>query len=523
MLEAILPPNEQQRLAVLLDLKILDTPPEERFDRITRLAARLFGVPIAMVTLIDAERQWFKSRVGIDIAGSPRSTSFCAHALLQDGVMVVEDATHDARFSGNPMVVDAPHVRFYAGHPVSAPDGSHVGTLCLVDQAPRQFTEEECLVLRDLAGIVTHEIAARQLQDHLAEQRENETWLRALLENAPDGVMMVDEDGAIVSLNPAAEALYGCTSADLKGRLARSLMVESADGIADRVHAGQTVMMEGTGLRLDNTTFPLEFSVRALRLEGKLHYAAVVRNVAHRRDSEAATRERDARRSKYLATATHELRTPMASVLGFSELLVKREFDQPTGQELVNIIHAQAKVLISVTNQLLELARIEAGGRAGLRMGTHSMTDVLDQSLQTLSPQGKNARIKLIIAPDVPLVAADPQRLQVALANLIGNALNYSKADTTVTVTVQPQEHRGLPGVEVRVADQGIGMNTEQVIRMYDAFYRAKTLPEVPGSGLGLAIFKEIIELHNATVEVDSAPGEGTVVSLVLPAAGGRR
>jgi signal transduction histidine kinase len=146
---------------------------------------------------------------------------------------------------------------------------------------------------------------------------------------------------------------------------------------------------------------------------------------------------------------------------------------------------------------------------------------VLDQCLQTLAPQGKNARIALTIAPDVPDVAADPQRLQVALANVIGNALNYSKADTTVTVTVQPQEHRGLPGVEVRVVDHGIGMNTEQLIRMYDAFYRAKTLPEVPGSGLGLAIFKEIIELHNATVEVDSAPGEGTVVSLVLPAAGG--
>ena len=520
MLEATLPPNEQQRLAVLLDLNLLDTPPEERFDRITRMAARMFHVPIAMVTLIDAERQWFKSRVGIDLAASPRGTSFCAHALLQDGVMVVEDATHDARFSGNPIVQEAPHVRFYAGHPISAPDGSHIGTLCLIDREPRQFSEEECLVLRDLAGIVTHEVAARQLQSHLVEQREHENWLRALLDNAPDSVMLLDEEGAILSLNPAAEEMYRCTSADLKGRQGRTLMVESAAGIAARLDAGLTVMFEGTGRRLDNTTFPMEFSVRALRLDGKRRYAAVVRNVAHRRDSEAATRERDARRSKYLATATHELRTPMASVLGFSELLVKREFDQKTGQELVDIIHAQAKVLISVTNQLLDLARIEAGGRAGLRVGTHSMADVLEQCLQTLAPQGRNARIDLTIAPDVPLVAADPQRLQAALANVIGNALHYSAADTRVAVTVRPQEHRGLQGVEIRVEDRGIGMTTEQLIRMYDPFYRAKTLPDVPGSGLGLAIFKEIIELHNATVEVDSAPGQGTVVSLVLPAAG---
>jgi PAS domain S-box-containing protein len=523
MLEATLPPDEQQRLAVLLDLNILDTPPEERFDRITRLAARLFHVPMAMVTLIDADRQWFKSRVGIDHAALPRSTSFCAHAMLQDGVMVVEDATHDARFSDNPVVQEAPHVRFYAGHRISAPDGSHIGTLCLVDREPRQFSEEECLVLRDLAGIVTHEVAARQLAAHLVEQREHENWLRALLDNAPDSVMLLDEEGAILSLNPAAEEMYGCTSADLKGRQGRTLMVESAAGIPARLDAGQTVMFEGTGRRLDDTTFPMEFSVRALRLDGKRRYAAVVRNVAHRHDSAAATRDRDARRSKYLATATHELRTPMASVLGFSELLGKREFDPQTGQELVNIIHAQAKVLISVTNQLLDLARIEAGGRAALRIGTHSMADILDQSLQTLAPLERNARITLAIAPDVPLVAADPQRLQLALANVIGNALDYSAAGTTVTVTVQPQDHRGLPGVEVRVADQGIGMTTEQLIRMYDPFYRAKALPDVAGSGLGLAIFKEIIELHNGTLEVDSAPGQGTVVSLVLPAAGGRR
>jgi PAS domain S-box-containing protein len=520
MLEAIVPPDEQQRLAVLLDLNILDTPPEERFDRITRLAARLFHVPIAMVTLIDGERQWFKSRVGTELAATPRGSSFCAHAMLHDGVTVIEDATHDARCSGNPAALGALDVRFYAAHPIFAPDGIRIGTLCLIDQAPRQFSDEERLVLRDLAGMVTHEVAARQLQSHLVEQREHENWLRALLDNAPDGVMLLDEEGAILSLNPAAEALYGCTSAELKGRQGRTLMVESAAGLAARLDAGQTVQFECTGRRLDNTTFPMEFSVRAMRLDGKRRYAAVVRNVAHRRDAAAATRERDARRSKYLATATHELRTPMASVLGFSELLVKREFDQQTGQELVNIIHAQAKVLISVTNQLLDLARIEAGGRAGLRMGMHSMADVLDQSLQTLAPQGKNARIVLTIAPDVPLVAADPQRLQAALASVIGNALSYSPADTTVTVTVRPQEHRGLAGVEVRVEDRGIGMNTEQLIRMYDPFYRARTLPDVPGSGLGLAIFKEIIELHNATVEVDSAPGQGTVLSLVLPAAG---
>jgi PAS domain S-box-containing protein len=519
MLEAPLPLDETRRLEVLLNLNILDTPPEQRFDRITRVASRMFHVPIAMVTLIDGHRQWFKSRVGVDLSESPRGTSFCAHTILQDGVMVVEDASFDPRFADNPMVTDGPKVRFYAGFPVAAPDGSKIGTLCLIDQAPRQFSEDEQALLRDLAGMVAHEVAATELQRVMREQREAELWLRGLLDNAPDGVLLVDEDGAILSINPAAEELFGCTSADVQGRPARSLMVETVENISAALDEGKTVTVEGTGRRLDHSTFPLEFSVRAMRLEGKRRYAAIVRDVARRRDAEAALRERDARRSKYLATATHEMRTPMASVLGFSELLMKREFDQKTGQELVNIIHAQAGVLITVTNQLLDLARIEAGGKGALKIGIVSIAEVFQHTMLALEPQGRNARIRMTVEAGVAPVAADPTRLQQALVILLGNALNYSAADTQVTLGVAPALWRGMPGVAIKVADQGIGMSEEQIVRVYEAFYRARAKPEVAGSGMGMAIFKEIADLHNAEVDIDSATGRGTTITLILPAA----
>jgi PAS domain S-box-containing protein len=519
MLEAPLPLDEPRRLAVLLNLNMLDTPPEERFDRITRMAARLFHVPIALVSLIDQERQWFKSRVGLDIGESPRRTSFCTHAMLQEGVMVVEDACADARFADNPMVTQEPHVRFYAGSPIAAPDGSKIGTLCLIDHTARHFSDDERAMLRDLACMVAHEVAATELQRHLRDRRENEAWLRGLLDNAPDGVMMLDENGAVLSLNPAAEELFGCTSAELIGRPGRSLMVETIEGISDALRNGRAVTADGNGRRPDGTTFPLEFSVRTMRLDGKLRYAAIVRNIARRREAEQAIVARDARRAKYLATATHELRTPMASVLGFSELLMKREFDAKTGAELIGIIHAQAGVLISVTNQLLDLSRIESGGKGALRIGTHTLADLFAQTLAALAPLGQNGRIVLTIDPAAAPVAADPQRLQLALVNLVGNALKYSNDDTEVTIDVAPAPYRGMAGVQVRVTDRGIGMTPEQVARMYDAFYRAGARPDVAGSGLGMAIFKEIADLHNAAVAVDSAPGRGTTVTLVLPAA----
>ncbi|WP_332876440.1 ATP-binding protein [Massilia sp. S19_KUP03_FR1] len=519
MLEASLPPDEEQRLAVLFNLNILDTPPEQRFDRITRMAARLFNVPIALVTLIDGERQWFKSRVGMALSETPRRIAFCAHTLLQDGVMVVEDAADDARFSDNPLVQEQPNVRFYAGHAFAAPDGSKLGTLCLIDRAPRDFSDDERTTLRDLACMVAHEVAASELQRHLREQRANEAWLRSLLDNAPDGVMMLDQDGVILSLNPAAEALFGATSAQLQGRRARSLLVETIDGIRDALAAGQTVTIESTGRAPDGSTFPIEFSVRAMRLDGKLRYAAIVRDVGQRRAAEDALRAREARRNQYLATATHELRTPMASVLGFSELLMKREFDQATGQELIGIIHDQASVLIAVTNQLLDLARIESGGKAGLRIGIHQVAALVGQVLDLPALQGNRARVTVDIDSSVPPLAVDPQRFQLALANLLSNALAYSDAGTQVVVNAVPVIYRGMPGVQIRVSDQGIGMSTEQLVRMYDPFYRAKAKPEVVGSGLGMAIFREIAELHNAAVEVDSAPGCGTVITMTLPAA----
>ena len=157
---APLPANESERLRSLRALDILDTGPDERFDRLTRLTRRLFGVPIAVVSLVDSDRQWFKSVVGLDAAETPRAHSFCAHAILSEDVMVVPDALLDPRFADNPAVTGPPHVRFYAGCPLSLADGSRVGTLCLVDHRPRRLDEAAVGLLRDLAFLVLRELTA---------------------------------------------------------------------------------------------------------------------------------------------------------------------------------------------------------------------------------------------------------------------------------------------------------------------------------------------------------------------------
>jgi diguanylate cyclase (GGDEF)-like protein len=163
MLVPPIPVNESTRLNALRALSILDTPAEERFDRLTRLARRIFDVPIALVSLVDENRQWFKSCVGLDASETSRDVSFCAHAILHDDIMMVPDTLMDERFQDNPLVTGEPGIRFYAGCPLSVPDGSKLGTLCLIDVKPRGFDEEDRALLHDLGRMAGEELAAAQL------------------------------------------------------------------------------------------------------------------------------------------------------------------------------------------------------------------------------------------------------------------------------------------------------------------------------------------------------------------------
>jgi CheY-like chemotaxis protein len=157
-MRAAIPDDEEQRMASLRELNILDTEPDERFDRITRLAAALFDVPISMVTLVDEDRQWFKSCIGLGKKEDSRDTAFCAHVVHSGAPMIIEDAFLDHRFADNPLVMNEPRIRFYAGYPLILDNGSCIGTLCLIDTRPRTLHASDLERLHDLADIAMQEI-----------------------------------------------------------------------------------------------------------------------------------------------------------------------------------------------------------------------------------------------------------------------------------------------------------------------------------------------------------------------------
>ncbi len=171
MIEARLPENEPERLDFLHGMNVLDTPIEERFERITRLVCTTLDVPIAAISLVDETRQWFKSVQGINASETPRSIAFCAHVILEDGIVVVNDATKDERFYNNPLVTGAPNIRTYVGCPIYASNKVKVGTLCAIDTKERHFTKEQLNTLKDLTKIAEAELAIDAVSEWPAAAR----------------------------------------------------------------------------------------------------------------------------------------------------------------------------------------------------------------------------------------------------------------------------------------------------------------------------------------------------------------
>ena len=177
-MSAPIPQDEKRRLKVLWQYEVLDTVPEEVFDDLTELAARICEAPIALISLVDESRQWFKARVGTTVKETSRDISFCAYAILQPDLFIVPDAAKDDRFAQNPLVTSDPKIRFYAGAPLITPDGHALGTLCVLDKVPRELRDDQKQALTILARHVVTQLELRRRSRELAEARQTDAQLR---------------------------------------------------------------------------------------------------------------------------------------------------------------------------------------------------------------------------------------------------------------------------------------------------------------------------------------------------------
>ena len=317
--------GEAGRLAALRSLHLLDTDAEQAYDDITRLAARICEVPIALVSLVDEDRQWFKSRVGLDVCETPRGTSFCVHAIHQQGIFLVPDATADPRFCDNPLVTGDPHIRFYAGVPLVTAEGHALGSLCVIDRCPRFLSPDRQDALFALGRLVVAQMELRLRtagQEHLLAEQElliaehelllaenvriaeapllNKIHSEVVIQATLDCVVAVDTDGRVTGWNPAAERTFGWARAEAVGQPLQTLIIPERLraahewGLAGYLPNGEEPVrdtrIEVCAARRDGTEFPVELTVVSLGAVGSgggTGFTAFLRDLSAQRGAEA--------------------------------------------------------------------------------------------------------------------------------------------------------------------------------------------------------------------------------------------
>jgi diguanylate cyclase (GGDEF)-like protein/PAS domain S-box-containing protein len=319
------PPDELERQQLLNALDLLDSEEEEVFDRVTRLVSRLLKVPVALFTLVDGNRQWFKSQVGMDARETPRELAFCAHAILQDQPLVVADATSDARFADNPLVTGAPNIRFYAGVPIRSSGGLAIGTLCAIGDEARVLTADELCIMVDLADIVQKEVqsrerlavAGRHMLRSEAVLSASEARFRSIFDLASIGIALVSPAGGWLSTNAELSRMLGYAPEELQ-RLTFQQITWPADldldldlGLLQQLRSGQLAryQLEKRYIRKDGAIIWANLDVSAkYNADGEIEYfISVIKDITAQKEAEGALNALHADLEARVAERTLEL------------------------------------------------------------------------------------------------------------------------------------------------------------------------------------------------------------------------
>ncbi|GKS66191.1 hypothetical protein YTPLAS72_34950 [Nitrospira sp.] len=540
-----LPADEASRLAALHQYEILDTQPDEGFDNLAKLASHFCRTPIVLIGFVDTHRLWLKTKVGIDVSEIPRDIAFCAHAIQGQDLFVVPDATQDRRFADNPLVTGAPNIRFYAGMPLLTQSGHAIGTLCVIDRAPRQLTVDQLDALRMLGKQV---ISRLELKRAETAARDRESQLRAIVDQAVDGIITIDERGLIESFNPAAQRLFGYTAAEAIGQNVKILMPEpyqsEHDGYLTRYRqTGQAKIIgigrEVVGLRKDGSTFPLDLAVSKMERGPRRSFIGIVRDITDRKNAEhqleeaafemecqnmelaslheqvvAATQAK----SEFLASMSHEIRTPMNAIVAMSDLLQETTLSTEQ-QEYVGRFSRAASSLLELINDVLDLSKIEAGHMEleSVPFDIHDLMDTIGE-LMAARAYGKHLEFGVFVHPDVPTwVQGDPTRLRQVIVNLVGNAIKFTEQGE-VTVRVEPEQSRA-DLLSCSVTDTGIGIPENRIKKIFEGFTQVDSsiTRKYGGTGLGLNISKQLVEMMGGQIDVSSREGTGSTFSCIVP------
>lgn len=543
------PADEAERVGLLRRLDILDTAQEQQFDDLVNLAAQWCEAPIALVSLVDADRQWFKARTGLPTRQTGRAESFCAHVVADGRPLVVEDTLTDPRFWDNPLVLGEPEIRFYAGMPLTLSGGHTLGTLCVIDRQCRVLSGEQTSALERLARQVTHLLETRRALLELRDEARDISRREALLSegmaaagealwdwNVERGVLNnAISHGGLLGYPPGDRHLelsawtdlihpedvmpaWHAIVAHLKGRapfyeadyrmrhaLGHWIWVRSRGKVVERQPDGRAVRMIGTVADI-TIRKQLEEQVRELN--------AQLAKETERAKSLAEDKTR------FLATMAHEIRTPLNSIVGASRLAL----ETPPGDDQADnlaLVHDAALQLARLVDGILDFSKLEAKG-VELSFSGVNLAGLLRrlQELFRVQAQVRGLSFRCSLDEQMPpLIRADLMRLEQVLCNLLGNAFKFTEHGTVRLDVSREDDARLGPRVVFTVSDSGVGIAPGQLKHLFTEFTQADDAiaRQYGGTGLGLAISRRMARLMGGDVTLSSTPGQGTTARLEIP------
>lgn len=508
-MKAALPLNEDIRLRALYELSILDTPREQSYDDIAQLAMMICQVPIAVVSLVDKDRQWFKSCLGLDATETHRDLAFCAHAILTPReVLEVEDATKDYRFVDNLLVTGAPGIRFYAGAPLVTQSGLVLGTLCVIDYKPGKLSQEQKSSLILLANQVVKLLELRESNQKITEQAAKFSTFYLM---SPVAIALNRlADGVFLEANPELYRILGYSEAEFIGLSYWDITPQQYKTneikLLDEIRReGRYGPYEKHFINKAGDWVPVILSGVLIKdAAGELLIWSVIQDISERKRIEQLKNE-------FVSTVSHELRTPLTSISAALGMVVGGMLGE-VPEKINDILRVAAKNsqrLTLLINDLLDMEKLVAG-KMVFDLKPALAMPMLEQAVLENKAFADQYSVTYEINGSVAneLILVDGQRLQQVLSNFLSNAAKFSPKDSKVEINLSQNNGH----LRITVRDYGQGISLEFQKRIFQKFAQADSTDarRRGGTGLGLAISKELVERMGGKIGFTSQVDQGS-------------
>ena len=547
--------EDVQRVKEVYSLNELDTPPENQFDRLTKMASVVCDAPIALISLIDDQRQWFKSKIGIDEDEVDVENTICQYTITGKGLFEIENAKKNEIVANKPFVTEKKGIRFYAGLPIKTKNGFNIGTVCVADSKPKKLSEEQKEVLKLIAeqatGLLERKKENESLKNELSQilnAKLNKTTIKLsqvetdyeLLykEISNSGVLIeLDAKGDILRVNDYFQNLTGISCDSIVGESYQVLINEKTsskeDLFKEALHQNerktgkiQLTNTSGEEIWLRTSLNPLSNSkgeVRGLLLVAQ-DITAEIKSQQYLLESKKTAERTNAQKDKFIANMSHEIRTPLNAILGFTELLNHVD-NIEQGKEYLKPIKNAGDKLLFIVNDILDLSKIEAGVFQ-IDQRPFELIKTIEKvfSILHLNAHRKKLDFSFQIDENVPdSLFGDKNRLAQILLNLLNNALKFTdngfvKLSVSLNGTLD-HELTDQVNIQFKVSDTGIGIAKDKLDMIFERFSQedSQTSVNYGGTGLGLNITKLLVEKQGGSIEVLSEKNRGSDFIFSIP------